>query len=188
MKVDEIIETQWNISDLQNLENVTPLLVKENFNKSLFLLLGYTLGNFEIHDILYQVRSSMKNGDVLVIVTGVGNTKWKKWIENAADDKKLKMNSFLIYIPLQLGLNKEDVEFGARLQNSRVEYYYTLKKDKSINFQNKTLNFQEGDQIVVAVAYKHDKNYLKDVLSTYFNDVVLKYSEDDSTVLALCKK
>jgi len=69
--VGEIIESKWNISDFENLDNITPLLNQPPYKKNLFLLLGNTLGNFELHDLLYQIRSCMKSGDYLLIGNGI---------------------------------------------------------------------------------------------------------------------
>jgi uncharacterized SAM-dependent methyltransferase len=187
-KVDEIIEFQYNISDFENLENLTPLLSKGTFKKSLFLLLGYTLGNFEIHELLYAIRSSMNRGDVLMIVSGIASEKWQQWINDVKDPKKLAVNSFFIYTPLQLGLSKNDLEFGARYKNSRVEYFYTLMNDKKIQFQDKTIYFNKGDQIIVAVSYKHEKQDLLETLNMHFDEVSFTVSKDKSTFLALCQR
>ena len=157
-------------------------------------MLGHTLGNFEINDILYQIRSSMQKGDVFVFVSGVGNEKWKKWAEfweksaegSERDKSKSGMNEFFIHIPLQLGLDRKDIEFGARFKNSRIEYYYTIKKEKIIEFQGKKIRFNEGDQIVVAVSYKHETDDLLSILNVYFGEVNLKLSQDGSTAIGIC--
>ncbi|MBU0466996.1 MAG: L-histidine N(alpha)-methyltransferase [Nanoarchaeota archaeon] len=188
INVKEIIESKWNISDFENLQNITPLLRREKKDRNLFLLLGYTLGNFEIHDILYQIRSSMRKGDVLVIVTGIGNEKWEKWISKINDEKKLRMDSFFNHIPLQIGFEMKAIEFGARFQNSRVEYFHTLKKDKTVNLRDKSVEFKKGDEIIVAVSYKHDKDDLTTYLNMHFDQVDVFPSDDGSTALAICKR
>ena len=75
LDVDEIIEFQYNISDFENLENVTPLLRKGQYKKNLILLLGNTLGNFEVNDLLYSIRSSMAKGDVFLVDTAVNDNR-----------------------------------------------------------------------------------------------------------------
>ena len=49
LNVREIVEFQWNISDFENLENISTLLRNKEYPKNLVLLLGNTLGNFEIN-------------------------------------------------------------------------------------------------------------------------------------------
>ena len=182
----EIIESHWNISDFDNLANITPLLRKDEFKKSFFLLLGDTLGNFEVNELLYEIRSSMVEKDLLLIDTGIDNERWKMRAETAKYDEKT--NKFFMHIPLLLGLEKEDIEFGARFENSRIEFYYIVKNDKNIKFQDKEVQLKKGDQIVVAIAYKHKKEDLLSYLNMHFDEVHLFVSKDNSKVLALCKR
>lgn len=184
---DEILESKWNISDFENLENITPLLVNNIYKSNLFIMLGHTLGNFEIHDLLYQIRNSMREDDVFAAVTGVKSQKWEKWI-NYAHSGHIKTNSFFKFIPLQLGLTEDEIEFIPRLKNGRVEYTYAIKQDKKISFQGTEIEFTKGDQIIVAIAYKHNKDDLQTILHMYFKSVTMKYSEDKSSVLLICKK
>jgi uncharacterized SAM-dependent methyltransferase len=186
LDIEEIIAFQYNISDFENLENLTPLLRMGEFKKNLFLLLGYTLGNFEVNELLYEIRTAMKDNDVLVVVSGIGNKKWEEWAASKKSDKK--MDNFFGMIPCQIGLKRDEIEFGARFKNSRVEYYYTILNDRRIIFQDKSVGFSKGDQIIVAVSYKHDKHDLKTYLNMHFNDVLVKTSADSSTAMAICKK
>jgi len=184
--VDEVVETQWNISDFDNLQNITTLLNSEEHSRNLFLLLGGTLGNFEIHDLLYQIKASMRIEDLLMIVTGIGHDKWELWTKDQENNKKL--DAFFRYTPLLLGLEDKDLKFGARLTNGRIEYYYTILDDKLISFQNKEVKFYQGDQIVVAVSYKHKKEDLLSYLNMHFKEAEIFLSKDKAMVLALCKK
>jgi L-histidine Nalpha-methyltransferase len=184
--VHEIIESQYNISDFENLENIIPLLKKGEFKRNLFLLLGYTLGNFEINDLLYQIRNAMDKGDLLLVIDGIGSSKWEQRASTAKDDHKTKM--FFDQIPLQLGLKQEDIEFAARFKNSRIEFYHTILKDRTIKFQDRTVQFNKGDQIIVAVAYKHEKDDLQSYMNMWFDVLWMKLSKDKSTALVLCEK
>ena len=181
----EVVEFQWNISDFENIENITTLLRQGEIKKNLILLLGNTLGNFEINELLYEIRSSMKGGDFLLIGNGLDS-------RNPADILKSystpEVNRFLIHIPIQLGLMEEEIQFGTRFANSRVELYYTLLNDKKIKFQDKAVMFHKGDQILVSVSYKYNKEDFISFMNLYFDDVLMKTSEDGSYALALCKK
>ncbi|MBU3923646.1 MAG: L-histidine N(alpha)-methyltransferase [Nanoarchaeota archaeon] len=186
LDVEEIIESQWNISDFENLENVTPLLEKGDFKRKIFLILGNTIGNFEINEILYEIRNSMKGGDLLVIDAAINDEKHE---QRALEYTKNKaFNNWLIKIPEQLGLSKDDVEFGVRFRAPRLEAYYTIKKDKTISLNKKTVTFNKGDQIIILVAYKYDKYDLKSFFNIYFNDVTVRTSKDTCKILAICKK
>ena len=93
-----------------------------------------------------------------------------------------------MHIPLQLGFEKEDIEYSARFKNSRAEMFYTINKDKTISFQEKNVEFKKGDQIIVCIAYKHSIDDLRTYLNLYFDKVDIEYSDDRSQALALCKK
>ncbi len=182
---DEIVELKWNISDFENLENISLLLRQEEFTKNLNLLLGNTLGNFEINELLYEIRMSMTDGDMLLIGNGLDNSKIEEMLKSYNDEFN---NQFLIKIIKQLGLNETDVEFGVRFNNSRVEIYYTLKNECKISFLDKSVIFNKGDQIIVAVSYKYNKDDFMSYLKMYFGDVRMFVSPDSSYALALCKK
>jgi uncharacterized SAM-dependent methyltransferase len=181
----EVVEFQWNISDFENIQNITGLLRQGEFKKNLILLLGNTLGNFEINELLYEIRSSMKGGDFLLIGNGLSTVNPEDLLKTYTTEE---VNNFLIKIPQQLGLDEKEVEFGTRFKNSRIELYYTIKKDKNLEFQGKKVHFNEGDQIIVSVSYHYNREDFISFLNLYFDDVLVKVSEDGSYALALCKK
>jgi uncharacterized SAM-dependent methyltransferase len=183
--VGEVVEFQWNISDFENIENISILLRQGEFKKNLILLLGNTLGNFEINELLYEIRSSMKGGDFLLVGNGLDNRNIDEILRSYNNEE---VNQFLIHIPLQLGLSKEEVKFGTRFANSRVELYYSLLTDKKINFQGKEVRLNKGDQILVSVSYKYNKDDFISFLNLYFDDVMAKTSPEGSYIIALCKK
>jgi len=183
--VEEIIKFQWNISDFENIENVANLLRYKDFKKNFFLLLGNTLGNFEINELMYEIRSAMEWNDLLLIGNGLSRKDIPRLLASYTTES---VNNFLIQIPLQLGLRGEDIKFGTRFQNQRIELYYTLKKDRIIEFQKKKVNFNKGDQIIVAVSYHYNKDDFISFMKMYFGDVDVFVSDDDSYALVLCKK
>lgn len=183
--VGEIVEFQWNISDFENIENIAVLLRRGEFKRNLTLLLGNTLGNFEINELLYEIRSSMKGGDFLLVGNGLDNRDSSE-ILKAYDNEYL--DKMLVKTLTQIGLDEDNLEYGARFNNSRIEMYYTIKNSCEINFLDKSVKFNSGDQIVVAVSYKYDKADFVSFLNLYFDDVIPKVSKDGSYILALCKK
>ncbi len=184
MDVDEIVKFQWNISDFENIENIANLLRRKDFKKNFFLLLGNTLGNFEINELMYEIRSAMDWDDVLLIGNGLSTKNTEALLKSYTNKE---VNNFLIKIPLQLGLEERDVKFGTRFQNSRVELYYTLNRDKEVKFQNKKVNFNKGDQIIVAVSYHYKEKDFVNFMKMYFKNVKIYPYKDGSYVLALCK-
>lgn len=183
--VAEIVEFQWNISDFENIENISTLLRQGSFKETLMLLLGNTLGNFEINEMLYEIRSSMKGGDFLLLGNGLDNRHPEDILKSYDTDK---VNDFLIHIPMQLGFTKDGVKLGVRFANSRVELYYTVLEEKKLDFNDKSVVFSKGDQILVSVSYKYNKEDFISFLNLYFDEVIPKVSEDGSYILALCKK
>ncbi len=187
LDIAEIVGVGWNISDFENLQNISKLFNKREFKDNLFLLLGNTLGNFEIHELLYEVRASMHEGDYLLIGNGLNNDKVEEDIVKACRQNK-GFDKLFTYIPLLIGLKKEDVSFDVRFRNSRVEFFHTLLKEKEVIFQNKKIHFDKGDQIIVGVAYHYRKEELLAYLKMYFGYSKIFISNDGSYSLVLCRK
>jgi uncharacterized SAM-dependent methyltransferase len=184
LNVGEVVDFQWNISDFENLENVSGLLRGDHFKNNLFLLLGNTLGNFEINELLYEIRSAMKKGDFLLIGNGLDNRNVDEIVKSYNNGE---VDDWLSMILLQVGFEKKDLEFGVRFRNSRVELYYIVKHDKKITFQDKSIYFSKGDQILVSVSYKYRKEDFNKFMKIYFSDSKMFISSDNSYALALCK-
>lgn len=184
-KVEEVVELQWNISDFENIENISTVLRQGEYKRNLFLLLGNTIGNFEINELLYQIRTSMKGGDLILIGNGLNYKNPEEIVDSYNSDH---FNKFSAYPLIQLGLTEEEIEFGVRFKNSRIESFYTLKVDKKISFLNRTVEFHKGDQVIVIVSYKYDKSDFISFLNLYFDEVMPKISDDGTYILALCRK
>jgi uncharacterized SAM-dependent methyltransferase len=184
LNVGEVVKFQWNISDFENLENVTALL--RIGGKELFMLfLGSTLGNFEMHEVLYQITSSMQNGDSLLIGVALNNLS-REELERSYSSKY--SDSFLGRVVEQLGFDRDEIEFGVRFRYSRIESYYTVKKNKTIIFQDKRVDFHEGDQIIVAYSYKYNKKEFENAIKLYFKNYQFFLNDEKSWALVLCKK
>jgi uncharacterized SAM-dependent methyltransferase len=184
MNVGEVVESQWNVSDFENLENVSDLLRSGEFKNNFFLLLGNTLGNFEINELLYVIRNSMHRGDYLLIGNGLDN-RHQEQILKAYDNPFL--DDLLVRTLTQIGIKKEEVVYGTRFKNSRIEMYYTLLKDVKLSFIDKAVYLNKGDQIIVALSYKYNKNDFRKFMKMYFPEVKVFSTKDDSYALALCK-
>ncbi|MBS3117669.1 L-histidine N(alpha)-methyltransferase [Candidatus Woesearchaeota archaeon] len=184
MKVGEVLEFKWNISDFENLNNVTPLFRDSGFEIHFMMLLGNTLGNFDREDMLHGVKTSMSKDDILLIGNGLtnGHQDWTQEYKNPV------INKWLIQIPQQLGLSKDDIEYDVRFLNSRVEELYILKKDKKIKHLGKTLNFKKGDVVITAISYKYTKPGFNKILEKFFSKVKIYSDSQETYALALCKK
>ncbi len=184
--VHEIIDFQWNVSDFENLENVTELL-RGGENKNLFILfLGSTLGNFDTHDLLYALQNSMDFGDSLLIGVSLDKSKESKDMASSYNNKEA--DNFLSNVLIELGFNKDEIEFGARYKHRRVECFYTIKKDKKIDFQDKKINFNKGDQVVVSYSYKYTQSELNDIIKMYFANYKFYTNKEKDWTLLLCRK
>ena len=127
----------------------------------------------------------MECGEVLLIGNGLNNANVEDIVKsyNSSD-----VYNFLIHLLTQLGFEAGDLDFGVRFENSRVELFYTVKDNVKISFLGKNVYFNKGDQIIVSVSYKYDKDEFKSLLNLYFDDVDVFTSKDESYALALCKK
>ena len=186
LKIGEVLKLKWNISDFENLDNVTPLFRDVDFEHHFMMLLGNTLGNFDRDDILHGIKNSMAKDDVLLIGNGISNgRKSEEWIKDYKDEK---INQWLIKVPLSLGLKENDVKYEVRFVNSRIEEIYILQKNISVKHLGKTVNFKEGDIIVVAISYKYTKDKFEQNIQKFFSDVKIYVDKDKSYALAFCRK
>src|SRR4030042_1408354 len=140
LKLSEVLEFRWNISDFENLENVTPLFRDNNFKPHLMLLLGNTLGNFDRNDMLSGIVKSMRKDDVLIIGNGLRDDSKEK--DLVKPYKNRSIDKFLMQVIKQIGLQSSDVVYGARFKNSRVETIYALTRDRKITHLGRTVEFK----------------------------------------------
>jgi len=185
LNVGEVVEFQWNVSDFENLGNIANLLRRGKFKHNFILLLGNTLGNFEINELLYTVRSSMSDGDFLLIGNGLDNRKRDDILKTYSGGL---LDELLSKTLEQIEIKKADIEYGARFRNSRVEMFYTIKRDFSVSFLDKKVDFAKGDQIIVASSYKYDEESFRSYMKLYFDDTKVYITKDKSYALALCRK
>jgi uncharacterized SAM-dependent methyltransferase len=185
LEIGEVVEFQYNISDFDNLDNISSVLRTKEFPKNLYLLLGNTLGNFEINELLYSISRSMKDGEYVLIGNGLDNREHDDIIKSYQEPI---VDKWLFKIAQQAGLERKDVEFGVRFANGRVELYYSLTADKKVTFQDKNIYFSKGDQIIVAVSYKYTKDEFEEFAHLYFKRVKMFTSKDKSYALAFCGK
>jgi uncharacterized SAM-dependent methyltransferase len=185
LAIGEVVEFQYNISDFDNMENIASVLRNKEYSKNFYMLLGNTLGNFEINDLLYSIGNSMRDGDYILIGNGLDNRNHDEIIKSYNDPI---FHTWLMKIMQQIGLDKKDVEFGVRFNNGRIELYYTLLGDKKISFQDKHIYFNKGDQIIVVVSYKYAKDEFEEFMHLYFKRVKMFTAKDKSYTIALCGK
>lgn len=186
LDVGEVVESKWNISDFDNLENIASLLRDTTYRQNLFIFLGDTLSNFEIHEVMYEIVEAMdEDQDYLLIGLTLANDSSEELVKPY---KQKALDDFLSLILIQLGFEKDEIEFDVRFANSRVEMFYTIKKDKVLEFSDKKVHFQKGDQILAAISYRHKAEDLKKILKIYFEEHKFYYNDKKTRALILCKK
>lgn len=183
LNMSDVLQFRWNISDFENLNNITPLLREGDFQNHFMLLLGNTMGNFDRDDILHGIRQSMNTDDVLLIGNGLTTVNEEELVKPYQD---ASLDEFLIHVIEQIGLNPEEVEYDARFKDSRVEMFYRVKTNKTIKHLSKSVDFKEGDEILVAISYKFTKEQLEQYLKKFFGSVTTYTDNEQSYGLALC--
>ena len=186
LKKGEVIEFKWNISDFDNLENVSALLREGEYWQNFFLFLGGTVTNFEIHEVMHEVAEAV-DADLDYLLLGLG-LRTAKVEDTAKDLKTPEFNNFFSKILTHIGFDKDNIEFGTRYRAPRIEWFYTIKKDTLIELAGKRIQFNIGVQILVAVTYRYTKEEVKKALHHYFKKVEFYVSPDNSRTLVLCKK
>lgn len=182
----EVVQFKWNISDFDNLENVSSLLRDSEFRQNLFLFLGSTISNFELHEVMYEIKEAMdSNEDYLLMGLALTNTKVEDLIKSYNSNL---VDNFLSKILTNIGFKKEDIELSVRYKNSRIEILYNIKKDTFLTFYGQILNFIKGDQILVAISYRYNEKEIKKAMKIYFKDIKFYYNPEKTWTLVLCKK
>lgn len=182
----QLVNFKHNIIDFLDLDQITSTIKKGAFKTNMLLLLGGSLENSDVHELLHDIRSAMKDDDCLLIGNKLTHPNPEKMVAYYNSNKHI--DNMLIKTIEKIGLSKEDVSYGARYRGSRVEMYYTLKKDKVISHNGKKVDFRIGDKIITTISYKYNKDSFLETLNLYFNDVELFISKDGIYALALCKK
>lgn len=182
----DIVRPKIAMTDFVNLDDVTLPLKKGKFKTNFLLLLGGNLENSDVHELLHDVRSAMKDGDYLLIGNKLAHKSPKKMVKYYNTSEYIE--NLLSKTAEQLGMSGKEVEYSARFRGSRVELLYTLKNDKTIESGGKKIDFRAGDKIILIISYKYTKDSLMETLNLYFDDVALFPSSDGIYALALCKK
>ncbi len=158
---------------------------KEGHKKNVLLLLGTVLACYEINSYLFEISREMKKGDILVLGNGV------RFGERLVEIDKYKNKAFhdwfkhLIY---GMGIDEKDVEFDVRFGNSRVEFFYKIKKAYSTKVNGKMIVLSPGDELVVAVLYKYFSYEFENFCNLYFEHYDMNLNKDGGYALVTCVK
>lgn len=183
--VKEIVKFQWNISDFENLSNISSILRSVDYKDNLFLLLGNTLWNFVADDLLYKIQNCMDDDDMLIVWNWLNNKNYEELLTSYNDDF---VNKWLAKILTQLWIEEDNLQFGVWFRRSRLELYYSIKNDCTIKFLDKKIKFLSWDQIIVAFSYKYNQTDFEKHMKKYFTRVKMFLSDDKWYAVAMCQK
>lgn len=182
----DVVQFQWNISDFDNLENVASLLRDGTYRQNLLLFLGNTISNFEFHEVMYEVAEAMNDElDYLVLGIPLGAEKGEAI---AKSYRNTYVDDFLSLMLTQIGFARSDIEMGVRFRNSRIEVYYTIKKNRSLDLGPQQIVLHAGDQILTAVSRRYTEKEVRDSLKLYFDTTKFYLNPDKTHALVLCRK
>ncbi|OIO81354.1 hypothetical protein AUJ84_01425 [Candidatus Pacearchaeota archaeon CG1_02_32_132] len=179
-----IAEFKPHIADYKEVDEFAGIIRTDDFQKNVFLLHGSILASYEINDFLFKLSKSMFSGDYIIIGNGIRKG------ERLVDIDKYKNQVFkdwLIHLMKYLGFSEDEVEYDARFNEKRVEFFFKIKKDKKISHEDKEMQFKKGDEIIVFILYKYYMEELENFFKMYFCDVKMVKDEHDEYTLALCK-
>ena len=88
----------------------------------------------------------------------------------------------------ELGFKDKEVEYNARFAHNRLEAYYKIKVNKTIEQKNKKVQLEKGDEIIVAFQYKLYADELRDFCDMYFDNVELIKDPEEEYALVFCKR
>jgi len=185
-KYENLIDYAPRITkDFESFDQVGAALRNTTYQKNVYLLLSSLISSFEINDYLFRLSQPMFPGDLLVIGNGIRTGERFVHLEVY---KNPMFNNWLIHLMRQLGFKDEEVSYDARFANNRLEAYYTINVDKTIESEGKKINFKKGDKIIVAFQYKLYEEELKNFCKMYFETVELVKDPEGEYALVLCKK
>jgi len=182
----DIVKFNNNVLDFVDFGMVADSLEKDKFKTSYILLLGGNLENSDIHELLHEIRSAMHEGDYLLIGNKLTHPDPMKMVQYYNHSKPI--DELFFKTIEQLGFKRDEVIYGARFRGTRIEILYTIKNNKKIVSNGKSVDFEPGDKIIVTFSYKYTEDSLREVLMMYFGDVSLFPSRDGIFALALCSK
>jgi uncharacterized SAM-dependent methyltransferase len=182
-----VVEYKPIISDCDGstLNKLTKELKLSPFKKNAVLLLGSILASYEINDYLFQLSKDMNKGDFLLIGNGVRKGERLVSLKTYKEDI---FNKWFFGLIKYLGFNEEEVEYDARFANDRIEMFYKIKIDKTVNSENLKVDFKKGDEILTATLYKYYSEEFEKFCKLYFSDLEIKEDKTGGYALVFCKK
>lgn len=168
-----------------SINNFLKSIKEKGYNRNVVLLLGSVLASYDINDYLYLLSQNMSEGDFLLIGNGI---RTGERLSSLNTYKEKVWHDWFKHLMKELSFKDEDLEYNARFGNSRVELFYKLKNDKSLDLGGQSVSFKTGDEVLVAVLYKYFPEEFEKFCKMYFSDVALIKDKDSEYALVMCKK
>ena len=184
-KFKNVASYKLETSPFENLTSLPSTLRSSKFQKNVMMIMGSVLASFELSDFLFHMNNNMFWGDVLVMGNGI--RKGQRLV-NLQTYRHPAFNSWFIHIMKELGFNEREVRYDARFGNKRIECFYTILADKTLNYSGRKIEFKKGDEILVAVIYKYYERELRKLCRMYFSRVDFIKDEKGEYALMVCRK
>ncbi|MBX4212555.1 L-histidine N(alpha)-methyltransferase [Candidatus Pacearchaeota archaeon] len=173
------------VSDFNDLDTILAMARSADYGTNVVLLMGSAISTYEICDFLFTLSQPMLQGDLFI--AGNGIRTGERFVE--LDKYKHPLfNSWFIPLMRGIGLTDNEVKYDARFAHGRVEGFYTINVDKTVNYNGRDWHFRKGDEIIVAVQYKYYDSEFTDFGKMYFNDVNIIKDTEGEYCLMVCKK
>ena len=173
------------IACFEEADEIISELRSKDYQKNVILFLGSILASFDINEYLFNLSNAMFSGDYLIIGNGI--RKGQRLV-NLETYKHKVFREWTLPLMKELGFNENEVEYDVRFNSVRVELFYKLKVDKTVDFDGRKIEFKSGDEIMVAKLYKYFPDELEKFCKFYFSDVKLLKDSEEEYALVVCKK
>lgn len=190
------VEKTAYIGDFKHIESLTPKIRKQTGKSNLISILGNTLGNLNQVHTLNLIRRSMDKNDYLLVsfqILEAGRILEIGEILGAYNTKTWHELSYGTI--MRSGLKKTDgltqVEFGKDKlypQFNIIEFFFSLKKDKTVKYGGREVDFKAGERILTYYSYKYDEKNINFLLKNNgFKLVKSFFAPGNKYLLALAK-
>jgi len=190
------VEKTAYIGDFEHLEKLAPKIRKQTGSSNLISILGNTLGNLDQVSTLNLIRRSMDKNDYLLFAVQIlekGKILDIGEILSAYNTKALQELSFGAIMKSELKRSDGiiEIEFGKNKlypQLNTIEYFFTFKKDKTIKYLGREINFKTNERIFTYYSHKYDeKNITFLVNNNGFKIIRYFFAPEKKYLLALAK-
>lgn len=155
--------------------------------RKMFLLLGNTIGNFDMAALLPRIKKIMKKGDLLYIGASFTTDSPEELVRSYSDPKVLK---WMAETGHALGLDDKDfgINVEYNLKKSAIELFLDMKRDKEVGSGERKVRFKAGDRIRAAVSYHYPFLRLINEIGKHFQVDIGSAGGGNKYMLFTCEK